>query len=230
MIIKSSDHRLQYLKYCIEDNKDDDTIFYHLLLLKNVKIEDISYDNLLFWLMIQNAPTQYIEFVLSLQCIDINTIYSNSNENMLFYAAKQNKINYAKQLLKYNIYINQYSHTNDSALLWSIYHRHYDTTMLLIQHGADVYHSYKDGKDAFLWAAFRNTEDIFESLLPYLKNVNKQDNHSKDICNLTQSYIIRSLLWNHIRKNKIYLFYYFKQQKFTCSEFNILNIISKMYS
>ena len=198
--------------------------------LMHMYIADIKIHNLLYWLLIHNVDVYYFKYVLNIDSSHINSIDDISNENLLFYIAKHNLIEHANLCFEYNIYINQYSKSNDSALLWAIYNGHTEMSILLIEKGADIYHCYKDGKNAIMWAIYRNREIIFDYLLPYMKEIHKQDMNGQDMFQMSCNPNISNKIKHIINRHKLYLCVYFHQTTFSLMEYHILSVIFSFYS
>lgn len=207
-----------------------EVVKFYCAALLTTTIRDMKFKHILYWLMVHKVNIVYIEFILSFNLIDINMIDEYTNENILFYVAKENLMEYAKLLIEKDININQYSLSNDSAFLWAIYYRHTDMVNILMSYNVDLYHCYRDGKNSFMWATFRNSYSIFKLLKPFIKEIHLQDNKGNDIYTLTSNNIIKQEIKELVYLNIIYLYNYFHSYYFDLKEYNILLLIRYYYS
>lgn len=87
-----------------------------------------------------------------------------------------------------------YDSARDSPLLWAAYNGHLDVVRFLVEEmGADVEHTYCDGRTPLFWAAARNEVDIARYLYPLTLSRNGVDNRGATLRGQCSAWMLTQL-------------------------------------
>ena len=106
---------------------------------------------------------------------------------------------------------------------------HLDVVKFLVEKGANVNHTYKDGKNSLMWASWRGHLDIVKYLFDYIDNYDKKDNYGKNAYSMGNQ-DIKAFLQYKIDLSKIYCIEYFQNIKNPLKDHNVLKIIFKKFN
>jgi ankyrin repeat protein len=141
-----------------------------LLLENNADIngEDINNDNLMHLCILNDM----YDILLLLIGNRKNTVINNRNNNgesPLLFAIKQNKLQYAKLLLKYGASLNTFDNQGNYPLLYAVEKNNLELCKLLLDNNANpnLYFTWMGYKSPLFSAINNNNNDIKELLLKY---------------------------------------------------------------